>query len=420
MNPFDPIDTLLATADIPLPAASERRRLRQTLRLDTQSVAQALDITASTLNSWEQGSEPVGAARVRYAYFLSKARMLTPTETTQPHTGTHPHPRAANPAGPAPRHSPRPPAGDPISDTVSAALDYYGGDRGKATEELVKRAIPHAMRLFNQTRVGARYDVVAYPPMPDILSRSSPNTSDQIWEARPNWQRPDADPTEAGSVAALDINGAYLSALKTHLPLGALQHQTGAPHDRRRSGFYRITPPQWEHDAYLPNPLGHRLEPGPLWVTEPTLRLILQLSEGEKPLCDPPMIHESYTSGSTEGLLEKFRTLLRDARATALHHNDEVTLGYVKSMYSKFVSTMGDSNHNRELHRPDWMHIIRSQAFANLWRKAHHAHTDQLTVVRLCGTDELHVRGDWRRTFTEGTGLNEVKLKRTTEGGEEN
>ncbi|MFE9459502.1 transcriptional regulator [Streptomyces californicus] len=419
MNPFDPIDALLATADIPLPAARERRRLRQALRLETEPVAQALGITANTLNAWEQGSEPAGTVRVHYAYFLSKARMLAPTETSHPHPHPSTRPPTASPARPAPRHSPRTAAADPIIDTVSAALDYYGGDRGKAAEELVKRAIPHAMRLFNQTRVGARYDVVAYPPLPDIFSRSSPDTSDQIWEARPNWERPGAGPTEAGPVAVLDINGAYLSALKTHLPLGALQHQTGAPHDRRRSGFYRITPPEWEHGAYLPNPLGHRLEPGPLWVTEPTLRLILQLSEGTAPLCDPPLIHESYTSGSTEGLLEKFRTLLRDARATALHHNDEVTLGYVKSMYSKFVSTMGDSTHNRELHRPDWMHIIRSQAFANLWRKAHNAHTDGLTVVRLCGTDELHVRGDWRRTFTEGTGLNEVKLKRTTEGGEE-
>lgn len=35
-------------------------------------------------------------------------------------------------------------------------------------------------------------------------------------------------------------------------------------------------------------------------------------------------------------------------------------------MYSKFVSTMGESKDNRELYRTDWMHLIRSQAFVNL------------------------------------------------------
>ncbi|MEQ4607697.1 hypothetical protein ABMX48_12895 [Streptomyces cavourensis] len=69
-----------------------------------------------------------------------------------------------------------------------------------------------------------------------------------------------------------------------------------------------------------------------------------------------PQIHESYTSGATEGLLEKFRITLKEARDEAITAGDEVTLEYVKAMYSKFVSTMGESNFNRELYRPDWMH----------------------------------------------------------------
>lgn len=58
-------------------------------------------------------------------------------------------------------------------------------------------------------------------------------------------------------------------------------------------------------------------------------------------------------------------------------------------MYSKFVSTMGESNYNRELYRTDWMHLIRSQAFVNLWWKAHRAYDEGLMVVRAMGTDEL-------------------------------
>ncbi|MFG2463651.1 hypothetical protein ACGFWE_42365 [Streptomyces sp. NPDC048523] len=166
----------------------------------------------------------------------------------------------------------------------------------------------------------------------------------------------------------------------------------------------------WEHDN-LPDPLGTRQEPGPVWITEPTLRLLLRLSSPRNALCEPPLVHESYTSGATENLLEKFRTVLRDARTRALEQDDTVTLEYVKAMYSKFVSTMGESSYNKELRRPDWMHLIRSQAFTNLWSKAYKAHTEGMTVVRICGTDQLHLQGDWRHVFREGRDLSEVKVK---------
>ncbi|EPH41124.1 hypothetical protein STRAU_5776 [Streptomyces aurantiacus JA 4570] len=59
------------------------------------------------------------------------------------------------------------------------------------------------------------------------------------------------------------------------------------------------------------------------------------------------------------------------------------------------------------------MHLIRSQAFSNLWMKAYKAHDEGLTVVRAMGTDELHVIGDWRAVFPEGRGVTEVKVKDT-------
>jgi hypothetical protein len=147
------------------------------------------------------------------------------------------------------------------------------------------------------------------------------------------------------------------------------------------------------------------------------MRLLLRLSGPKYGLCEAPQIHESYTSGATENLLEKFRIALKDAREQAIREQDEVTLEYVKAMYSKFVSTMGESNYNRELYRPDWMHIIRSQAFANLWTKALKAHEEGLTVVRAMGTDELHVIGDWQKVFPEGRGVTEVKVKDTYTAG---
>lgn len=305
---------------------------------------------------------------------------------------------------------------DLIGQAVRAVLAAHHGDVDAATAALLKRAIPDAMRLLDETRKGARYDIVAHPAIPDILKKQTSRGADQVWEARPKWTRHDLPPGRH-EVTALDINGAYLSALKTHLPLGRLEHSTGLAHDRRRAGLYLITPPAWEHEAVLPNPIGNRDEPGPLWVTEPTLRLLLRLSGPRYGLCEPPEIHESYTSGATENLLEKFRIALKDARDAAIEQDDEVTLEYVKAMYSKFVSTMGESNYNRELYRPDWMHIIRSQAFANLWLKALKAHDEGLVVVRAMGTDELHITGDWRRVFPEGRGVTEVKVKDTYTAG---
>ncbi|MFH9138865.1 helix-turn-helix transcriptional regulator [Streptomyces sp. NPDC017524] len=327
--------------------------------------------------------------------------------TTQPAPPSKP-PHAKNPAHRA-FQEPTGPAGL-IHAAVEGALAEHQGDVEAATTALLKKAIPDAMRLLDETRKGARYDVIAHPWIPDILKKQTSRGTDQIWEARPKWTRTELPPG-VHEVTALDINGAYLSALKTHLPLGQLEHTTGMPHDRRRAGVHLITPPTWEHDAYLPNPIGERDEPGPLWVTEPTLRLLLRLSSPKYGLCDAPEVHESYTSGATENLLEKFRITLKDARDTAIADRDAVTLEYVKAMYAKFVSTMGESNYNRELYRPDWMHIIRSQAFANLWTKALKAHDEGLTVVRAMGTDELHVIGHWRRIFPEGRKVTEVKVK---------
>ncbi|MEU9480419.1 helix-turn-helix domain-containing protein [Streptomyces sp. NPDC048191] len=299
---------------------------------------------------------------------------------------------------------------DLIASAVAAALTEHSGDVQAATNALVRRAIPDAMALLDHSRKGGRYEVIAHPWLPEVLHKPSSRGADQIWEARPKWARPELPPGEH-EVTALDINGAYLSALKTHLPIGQLEHSTGNHHDRRRAGVHLITPPPWEHDACLPNPVGSRDEPGPLWVTEPTLRLLLRISGPKYGLCEPPVIHESWTSGATEGLLEKFRVQLKDARDQAIDQGDEVTLEYVKAMYSKFVSTLGESNYNRELYRTDWMHLIRSQAFANLWWKAHRAYEEALMVVRAMGTDELHVIGDWRAVFVEGRGVTEVKVK---------
>jgi hypothetical protein len=297
-----------------------------------------------------------------------------------------------------------------IAQRVAEALEAAGGDIEAATAALIKRAVPDSVELLEEVRATGRYEFTAHPPTePDIL-RKRGRQANQIWEARPNWTN---RAVPAGTeVSRLDTNAAYLSAMNTHLPIGTLVHTDGPEFNRRRSGVYLITPPEWAHDD-LPSPLGNREEGGPLWVTRPTLQLLCDLATPKYgTLCAAPVIHESWTSGSSESLLRGFRDMLRDARTEAIETGDSVTLEYIKPMYSKFVSTMiKESRFNHWIERSDWPHIIRAQAHGNLWRKALRARQAELTVYRAVGTDELHVVGDWRSVWPEGRGLSAMKLK---------
>ncbi|AEM84211.1 helix-turn-helix domain-containing protein [Streptomyces violaceusniger] len=364
-------------------------------------------------------------------YKATDGRSLHPGAMCQPPAAVAP-PQAA--ATPAPVSAPSPPpalapsrpqrrakaaaraqaeTAGLIGQAVHEELERAQGDADAAMKALVKRAIPDVMRLFEETRATARYTYTAYPALPDILKKPSKKEPDQIWEARPNFHHPDYSLKSRGSIAvtALDVNAAYLSALKVWLPIGKLEHSTGTDGvDPKRSGVHLITPSPWHH-PHLPDPLGDRDQPGPVWVTNATLRLLLRLSGPKHGLLDPPVIHESWTSGATENFLDALRKTLTATRETAISEHDTITLEYIKAMYSKFISTMGESVHNREMVRPDWMHIIHSQAYANLWGKAYKAHQAGLDVIAMMGTDELHVTGDWRQVFPEGRGVAQMKIK---------
>lgn len=322
----------------------------------------------------------------------------------------------------APRRAPGYASGslvDQITARVRDVLTECQGDYEEAQTALIKSAIPDVMALFKASRVGGRYEHSEFPPTHEILNKKSQKGADEIWEGRPKWRNKGfvaaAKNGEEIEVTALDMNAAYLSALKCWLPIGRLQEDTSGTHDPRKAGVHLITPAEWDHSD-LPNPLGNRMEPGELWVTESTLRLLLDVARptaARPALAEAPVIHRSLVSGATESLLEKLRRALAEARKNAIADGDEITLEYVKSMYSKFVSTIGESSSNRDLRRPDMMHIIRSKAFANLWMKAEKARAHGLTVVEMSGTDELHVVGDWRKVFPEGRDLNQVKEKKT-------
>lgn len=301
-----------------------------------------------------------------------------------------------------------------IRDAVREEAERAGGDEEAAGAALEKRAVPDVMDLFAETRATARYEYTAYPTLPDILHKPTKKRPDEIWEARPRFRHPGYSMRAARAdikVTALDTNAAYLSSMKCWLPIGRLEHTTGSDGvGPKRSGVHLITPAPWTHPD-LPDPIGDRDEPGALWVTDATLRLLLRLSGPKYGLTQAPEIHESWTSGATENFLDALRKVLSAAREEALTTQDALLELYVKSMYSKFVSTMGESDTNRAIYRPDWMHIVRAQAHANLWSKAYKAHGAGLGIVAMLGTDELHVTGDPWSAFTEGRALSQMKIK---------
>ncbi|MCX4524042.1 helix-turn-helix domain-containing protein [Streptomyces anulatus] len=301
-----------------------------------------------------------------------------------------------------------------IRDAVHEEAERAGGDEEAAAVALEKRAVPDVMDLFAETRAGSRYEYTAYPTLPDILHKPTKKRPDEIWEARPRFRNPDYSMRAAQAdikATALDTNAAYLSSMKCWLPIGRLEHTTGADGvNPKRAGVHLITPAPWTHPG-LPDPIGDRDAPGALWVTDATLRLLLRLSGPKHGLTEAPEIHESWTSGATENFLDALRKLLAAAREEALTTQDALLEVYVKSMYSKFVSTMGESDTNRKIYRPDWMHIVRAQAHANLWSKAYKAHQGGLGIVAMLGTDELHVTGDPWTVFTEGRALSQMKVK---------
>jgi hypothetical protein len=303
-----------------------------------------------------------------------------------------------------------------IRDAVEQALGEANGDVDAAIAALKKKAVPDSMALFKLTRVGANYVHTVYPPALDFLSKPGQGEADGVWEGRQKWRNaPLYEAIRKGErhpldVFGLDINAAYLSAFKTHLPIGALKHDPTGGFDRRKAGIHRVDHFTWPH-ADLPSPIGNRIEPGPYLLDEATVRLLIRCSE--LGLSEPPRILESWTSGASEALLEKFRRVLQQARQTAIDTGDPVTGEYVKAMYSRFTSTIGESGKNRELRRPEWVHTIRSQAFASLWLRGWKAHQAGLILVQVSGVDELHVAGgDWKKVWEEGRKPTQMKVKR--------
>ncbi|MEW2493773.1 type II toxin-antitoxin system prevent-host-death family antitoxin [Streptomyces nodosus] len=313
-----------------------------------------------------------------------------------------------------------------LGERIDDHLAHVQGDLEKAATRMQGQAITDVMDLFNKSRVGGRRQHTANPPSYDFLKKERPRGVDQVWEGRHKWVNTvlleeilKGGPASV-PVIVLDTPGAYLNAFNLWLPQGKLLHRRhdpdnlddGFPGPKTSSGIFLAEPSPWEH-THLPNPLGSRREPGPLLLDTATVKTLIDCHR-KHDLCGPPRILESWTSSGSETFLLKLRRVLNAARLAAREQEElDIVEKYIKAMYSKFSSTLGESTSNRQIKRPDWMHTVRSQAFANLWLRAFKLHQAGLTIVKVMGTDEIHVagEGDWRDVFEEGHQLSQMKTK---------
>lgn len=286
---------------------------------------------------------------------------------------------------------------------MATAAELAAVDDPKARTQLAKRgAIKASMKLMKQSvqRDTARY-------RPSLFAKQPPLEAAQIWEGRNRWY---GEVEIGATVAKLDKGAAYLSAANTALPIGALQHDddpwTAAHGPDRRAGYHLVTIPEFEYPCG--GPFHTREERGPVWITTPTLKQLI--SRADWPRIE---ILESWTAPATEVLMRPWIETLRDTRARALAADDRTLYQFTKYCYSLVIATMGESSANWEINRPDWMHIIRAQAYANLWRMAVKAQRAGVTVAYVGNTDELHVVDDQAAAaaFPLGTKLGQWKVK---------
>jgi len=240
-----------------------------------------------------------------------------------------------------------------------------------------------------------------------------------------------ADLPVGAQVTILDRNGAYLPAIGSALlPLGALtRHEDGAGPDTL-TGIYRVAawPALTESGKDLPHPWGKPLSHRAvdLWLTRSTLDIgrecmaegLLETFTVVEALLAPPLKEGRPGWTRWEWLYKE----LRSVREAALETGDEDTLGFVKALYSTGVSTLGESGSNTRIWRPELPPIIRSTAFALLWRMSRRAACAGLTVAALTGNDELHIAAtpaevfvarhpDGKPALTEGRDLGQIKVK---------
>lgn len=193
-----------------------------------------------------------------------------------------------------------------------------------------------------------------------------------------------SDTPAAGSYRhSYDANVMYLGAAgATQVATSELQH-TGPRirPDWKTAGYWRIEPPRLDEKLdQLPSPLGFRRAAvrvdkpadgrwSALWVSTPTLMLLAELAERDRPLCSPPVVLDSWTAPGGRAMRTWAQTLLA-AVATVRESTDPYDRRQLQALKATFRETVGMlARDTSRVYRPDWRHAVMGMARWSFWRK---------------------------------------------------
>jgi hypothetical protein len=234
---------------------------------------------------------------------------------------------------------------------------------------------------------------------------SSPECAARVHIPSWTWTRPLTD-DDGPYLTVLDANGAYLSAAATvDVAHGALRRGGRRTFDPSLAGYWLVEPHSWAAWQSIMSPLGgrpaprgrRRTTPTALWLTTPTAELLAQLTDaGHWPGVD---ILDSWIGDATVRLRAWASAIRRDRDAARVQGcatpNDDATccaphrrLNAIKEGYATAVVLLGKPD-ACAIYRPDWMHAIRAQSAASIWRKAWTAVQAGYALAGAAHVDEL-------------------------------
>lgn len=196
-----------------------------------------------------------------------------------------------------------------------------------------------------------------------------PRGLDYVIERDFTWSHP-VDPPRAYGVHrhTFDVNAMYLAAESAaHLPVGRLEHRTGAglELDRSRSGLHLIEAERWtEHRIPDPAAWGSPAGPSRMWVATPTLVLLDDLERHGHH--GGYVIREEWTAPAHR-LMRGWAEQVRDAVYPKSPDVPEPIRAAAKAVYRETWGML--ARPGGRIYRPDWSSIILAHARCTLWRK---------------------------------------------------
>jgi hypothetical protein len=223
-----------------------------------------------------------------------------------------------------------------------------------------------------------------------------------------SWEREDF----TGEAVVMDRNGSWPTAVSSVRVVhgefehtGAIEEVTGAP----APGYYKVRVYPWT-EAELPSPLGTETVGEERWITGTRMHLLADLADAGR--WPDASASDSWTGKAVR--LSSWAHLIGECRRYALETYGRESGAYeaAKEAFGQSMGLMYGSldgegattrrKWNCRSRRTDWVHAIKDQASATIWRTADKARQLGVVPVALRNVDELLLPAGTLAAVTEG------------------